>query len=273
MAVAKITCPKCNKRTSKASPFCLYCGFQFGDISFEEDAEGATTSSEETIKNETVTQNELVNGTKKIPFQSQEPSEKASTNIKSISQEKDSSSDNKNKMQELEETLEEEYEEEISLSEDDMYENEIAYDETDDELEDDDLEDDEEALRQIFQKETEITPEKETVKKASSLTAKRNISNLKEASSKASEGVINAFNTLKANNDVPKEKKRENKANTKPEKQITREDINADHYYDNIIAEVDARIEHISKENVIKTIGMVASVMLIIAIMVYFIIL
>jgi len=48
-------------------------------------------------------------------------------------------------------------------------------------------------------------------------------------------------------------------------------DSNSDGYYDSIVALVDAKIEHITKENVIKTIGLATTAVLLIGFMVYFI--
>lgn len=263
--MARAKCPNCGKFISEKATFCVYCSFVIKNL-------------EESDEN---TQEKSVKITEEINEISQKEEKNSLT--REMKREETLSSYN-------EEYVEEGYQEEF---EEEHMENNLPLQQAEPEIKDEDEEtisvneNELEQMNKLLKYRKNNTEEK--------MSSEEN-SDKEEKSSFPKEILLNHANGIKdkifkkSNLQQEQEKispsmkesdtescqfNQRNEEFTTQElsKNMTTEyDANYDNYYDNVIAYVDARIEHLSKDHIIKTIGLVTSCILIIGFFIYFLI-
>lgn len=267
MAPNRKNCPNCGKFIRGNSPFCIHCGFQIGEIELEEDfPENSLEMNSSKAKSDYTLQDP------KPLFESEQKIYNDPSDEDIISDD-----DNMNQHDNYEElSLENEsddeetyYEEPMEDEMDDMEQSEIR---VDSEV----IQDDESAFAAILNNQSS--------KDAPLLSEEKNQGN---SSFNGLSELVKIPNVLKkksvskdekstdTNRGVGKTAPKQKKCKEENSKNEHKEDYDAnyDNYYDNVIAAVDARINHIKKENVVSTAFLCIAFLVIVIFMIYFLVL
>lgn len=293
--MGSIKCPECGKFIKETASYCIHCGTTFKNYSMDDDEKEKPDAPPSLHKISSLgkpdqaqardEQQKAAGAEKKT--QNQSVSKKADTEHKAQTKpddEEDYTEDEDYQEESYEDDTdsdpededyddpEDEYEDESYIEDDEDDEDEEP-DEDDEEDDEDELEDDEEMLAMLLgENESEKKDSQEQIKKqkrkklSAERQAKESDQNIKSVLS-SSIGKTKSFL-------VKKQEEGKNRAEEKPSpKKKYVEDVNTDGYYDNVIEEVDARISHILKENVIHTLTLVIVCIIIIVFMIYCIVL
>lgn len=283
MAANKEKCPSCGQFIKAGSPFCIRCGAQIKKITIEEDVktesepvqtEQPAPEENKRLKPATYIEHPAAPAPEPVsedvsPHHSEPENtynpRPAHTAVPIIQDDPDDSdmeaSDEDDSEMMIEEELEEDYEDE----QDPEDEPEEA---TQDAVEDDD----ETFYAYLAEKRNSSDQKKKPEKeKQTSSENKRKVLNKnilsKEKKETAKAQPVQKRKVQAAENPKPKAAERT------PAKAAPKYDPNSDHYYDNVMAEVDARISHFSKENVVLTTAFVILCIVILVAMIYCVVL
>lgn len=273
MAANKEKCPSCGQFIKAGSPFCIRCGAQIKKITIDE--EDTAPKEESTITKDAPAESSggkrlkpasyIEMPTEPEPSEPEEPQVPISEPEYETDEEDDAVSPSVTHNEEIEDN---------SSDEDDsdqMYEEEL-----------DDVEEaDDSSLSNDMESDTETDLDDDEAFNAllnakKNATAKPNVKEKKPVSSNK--------RTVLNNGLLRRPPKEVEKSNPLPKRKVQTAEIektkakppynpNEDHYYDNVMAEVDARISHFSKENVVLTIAFSILCIVILVAMIYCIVL
>lgn len=291
MAANKEKCPSCGQFIKAGSPFCIRCGAQIKKITIEEDvkteSEPVQTEQPDPAENRRLKPATYIEHPA-MPAQESKPvSEDVSSHhsepentynprpahaaIPTMQDDPDDSdmeaSDEDDSEMMIEEELEEDYEDAQDPEDkpEEEYEPEEASQET--------VEDDDETFYAYLAEKRNSSDQKKKPEKAkqTSLENKRKVLNknilAKEEKETEKTQPVKRRKVQTAENPKPKAAERT------PAKATPKYDPNSDHYYDNVMAEVDARISHFSKENIVLTTAFVILCIVILVAMIYCVVL
>lgn len=267
MAPNRKNCPNCGKFIRGNSPFCIHCGFQIGEIELEEDfPENSLEMNSSKAKSDYTLQDP------KPLFESEQKIYNDPSDEDIISDDDNMNQHDNYEELSLENELDDEetyYEEPMEDEMDDMEQNEI---EADSEV----IPDDESAFAAILNNQSSkdaplLSEEKNQSNRSfNGMSEFVKISNvLKKKNGSKDDKIIDT--NRNANKTVPKKERCKEEQIKNEQKEAY--DANYDNYYDNVIAAVDARINHIQKENVVSTIFLCIAFFIIVIGMIYFLVL
>lgn len=235
----KIKCPSCGKYVKEGSSFCIFCSYQLGEIT---DDDVPVINENQNIQEDPPTVIQVASSISESSIE-----ETTSSHIKMEEDEDDSEN---NEEEDADEEQEQEETESTNLEMDD--DDEIPKESNS--KDDDEADDDESFMEFMNEKNEEKTHKAE--RKSGNKVVKQNMSSTLSKLKNAKDAISSA--TIK-----PKKETQE--------KQKVDYDPNSDGYYDNLMAIVDAKIDHIPKENIIKTIATVIAFIIFVVGMIYFI--
>lgn len=273
--MASMKCPKCGKFIKDDASYCIYCGVTLRNLNTEEDVE---SGSEEPVKKPAPTMRKVTSlqspvqparPVKEEPKRENAPlpveHKKAAVPETAPEEDElmdedyllyDDDMDEDEDQGEAEDDVEDDYDEET----DEYYEEEDSDPDTDDEEAEDEIEDDEEAFSRLM-----AASSKKENKKASKSAKKE-----PEKAVKKMKDTVNMYWQNKKTKPKPEHSEPEYEEDEVYPEEAEEYD---DSYYDDVMAAVDARIGHIEKENIVRTIGIVAVVVIIVVTMIYCIVL
>ena len=277
--MASMKCPKCGKFIKDDASYCIYCGVTLRNLNTEEDAE---SGYEEPVKKPAPAMRKVtslqspVQPTRPVKEEPKRenaplPVEHKKAAVPEAAPEEDElmdedyllyddDMDEDEEQGEAEDDVEDDYDEEA----DEYYEEEDSDPDVDDEDADDEIEDDEEAFSRLM-----AASSKKENKKASKSAKKE-----PEKAVKKMKDTVNMFWQNKKTKPKPERSEPEYEEDEDyPEEDVEEAEEYDDSYYDDVMAAVDARIGHIEKENIVRTIGIVAVVVIIVVTMIYCIVL
>ena len=299
MPANKEKCPSCGQFIKMGSPFCIRCGAQISRISVDEEDNIPEVSTPTPVPAQN-SNFKSVSPIKKEAAKEEPPKEQPTESegltpapyVQDIIDDEETEEVNNSPTverslppeynEEIEEDSEEEIEDnendDINQDEEEMIE-EMIEEEIDDESGDDldnsnistisdseDLDDDDDAFNALINNEKKSAGVEKTEK-----PVKKKIVPTKKERIEVPEPEVPKIKREKVKVNRPEEKPKEEKVKKKVEKPSYNPNI--DHYYDNVMAEVDARISHFTTENVVLTFSAVVLCIIILVFMVYCVVL
>ena len=301
MAANKEKCPSCGQFIKAGSPFCIRCGAQIKKLSIDEEdptvkeekapaqnvqsapAEEKRLRPASYIEQPAKTNEEIQSKASATPQikpvsvspETQESIPSASQYTEDEPMESEFEDEDSETM--FEEELEEDSENPEAYEEDDFIENESDDEESDNNSATDDDTDDDEAFNALINGTNNSSEESKKHKKEESPATNNKWKvfgkdNLHKNSKESVQSQPIAKRKVQTS-DAEKKPAKPQPTSKNRGKAQPQYDPNEDHYYDNVMAEVDARISHFSKENVVLTISFVLICIVILVAMIYCVVL
>ena len=305
MAANKEKCPSCGQFIKAGSPFCIRCGAQIKKLSIDEEdptakeekapVQNIQSAPAEEKRLKPASYIEQPTRSNEEPQPKVPPARPATPQVKpvSVSQEAkesippapqyteddpmESEFEDEESENMLEEELEEDSEDPELYEEDHFIEYESDDEEPDNNSATDDDADDDEAFNALINGTNNSSEESKKHKKEESPAANNKWKvfgkdNLHKNSREPVQSQPVAKRKVQTS-DVDKQPAKPQSTSKTKAKAQPQYDPNEDHYYDNVMAEVDARISHLSKENVVLTISFVLICIVVLVAMIYCVVL